>query len=503
MLRKLSLFLWCLTASFLFATTDLQATLQSTYDAALSLSVPETAELQLYDALMRLQEDAHNLGDLEVALSARTAESTPATVRTALEVIAVLQSAVAGDIKGYKTSYAQLQKTTTNAKMLAVADVTELLETCSSCNGKLRCTRCAGAMTCTTCKGRGKVRSAKSATASIRLDTPSLVSCSVCSGSGRCPTCKGAAKQCSQCQNSGKLPDEERVYARIQHFAGQLAEHLAKLYSDQLVAREQTTLLAEDLRKAQGCSNPSTALEMLTALPEARIQAVQWSHVVSLKAQLEAMIKDTTENSAQRQAQRRALRLEVQAAQRHPDVLKGMAQLLQVMEKYAECDALPEVKTAFDGLVVTYRQSLQQQIDDLQARKHAILLLQNPLDKIAQLEVLIASIESPEIPKALLTYAKQSHAELHDILKDRRLEDLRDDLLAQLALAQAQQKALEESGIAWWVWAIIGVGVLLVGYLLVASIQGAMARRAEAARQARERAALDSIRSTFSHRRGK
>ncbi|HIV09223.1 MAG TPA: hypothetical protein IAC79_03825, partial [Candidatus Spyradenecus faecavium] len=90
---------------------------------------------------------------------------------------------------------------------------------------------------------------------------------------------------------------------------------------------------------------------------------------------------------------------------------------------------------------------------------------------------------------------------LTNLLEDDALDDLRTRLNAIRAKAQTTVQAEAEEGTAWWIWVAVGLGALIVLYVLLSLVQGIFAKRAEAERKAKQRAALESVRNTMAHRR--
>ncbi len=497
--RTLTCLLFSFVTTIVSANAAQQVALAEMYRSAFEAPIPVEPVLELYDTLQRLSEEPRSLGDLQFVVNAIDKDETPASLKTSLDTINVLQLAVGGDMEGYKLGYARLRKAKATPDLLSTANIADLLEVCPSCDGDLQCDRCNGSLKCTKCKGRGKVPNTTSS--GMSLSASSTVTCKTCKGSGACPTCKGSPKQCNVCHNSGKFPNEDRLYERIALLAGKLVGHLQKTEADILTTREQSRLLEADLRKAESISDLTAALAFLFGLPEERLKAAQAPHIAIIKAQIEDMLNEQAKNTATKQTQRLALRNEVQAAQRHPNPLKGMEALLATFEKYSDCDILPEAKTAFDGLVTAYQKIQAQEVEQLKERLYAIRLLKDPTDQIAQIEVHLATWEMPVASKALKDYAQAHHPTLTTVLSDTQLQAILADFQTELQTAQRrQQEALENQRSAWWIWAIIGLGGVILIYFIATVLQNLSARRQEAQRLARDRAVLDSIHKTFAHR---
>ena len=486
--------------------------LSGDFRAALEVSYPETPELRLHDALGRLREHPDTVADLE-AVRAAAETQKDASLAPILDTLLLLTRATGSDPEPYRAGLADLRKATANTQLLALADLSDALGPCPACAREEACRTCAGSLKCPACKGRGftapRASSSGGLSASKSLGGTSLASsntrrlrCATCKGSGKCPTCGGTRKVCTRCRNSRKVPVPEKVNARIAQTAGLAQERTATAFREALTAREQTARLAEDLRKAQALSDPAAALEQLTALPAERATAAQWSHVATLRADLEAIVRERDTHSAEKEAARAAVRAAVAQAQHAQDPLQGMALLVPFFSSHADCDALPEAKTAFDGLLAAARTRQEAQAEALGDRISAIAALSLPADRVAQAEACLSDWPSVALPKALRDYAKAEGLEaLTRLEKASALEDLR-ARLETLRAAAAKAQAEAEAKPAWWVWVGGGAAALVALYALWAIVQGALERRAEAVRKARQRAAIESIRNTFSHRRG-
>lgn len=515
-MRRLLLAVLCALASLPLLAEAGADRLAEDFRAALEVAYPETPELRLHDALGRLREHPDDVADLE-AVRAVAETQKDASLTPILDTLLLLNQAPGGDVDRYRAGLADLRKATSNARLLAFADLTDALGPCPLCERERACRACGGSLKCPTCKGRGHTapRAGGGLSASKSLGAPPSpplapdassgtrrLRCATCKGSGKCPTCGGVRKVCTLCRNSRKTPIPEKVHERIAQVAALAQERTAIAFKAALDARAQTALLAEELRKAQGLSDSAAALAQLTALPAERATAAQWSHVATLRADLEAMVRERDANSAEKVAARAAVRAAVVQAQRAQDPLQGMALLVPLFTTHADCDALPEAKTAFDGLLAAARTRQEAQAEALDDRISAIAALSLPADRVAQADACLADWPSFTLPKALRDYAKAEKLEaLTRLEKASTLESLRARLeTLRASAAKAQEEA--DSKPAWWVWVGGGTVALVVLYALWAIIQGALERRAEAARKARQRAAIDSIRNTFSHRRG-
>lgn len=511
-MRRFFVAFFCVFASFSLLADAGADRLAGDFRAALEVFYPETPELRLHDALGRLRERPDTVADLEtvraVAETQKDASLTPI-----LDTLFLLNCATGSDPEPYRMGLADLRKTTANAHLLALADLTDTLGPCPLYAREEACRVCAGSLKCPACKGRGytapRASSSGGLSASKSLGGTSLASsntrrlrCATCKGSGKCSACGGVRRVCTLCRNSHKVPVPAKVNARIAQVAGLAQEHTSTAFKDALEAREQTVRLAEDLRRVQALSDPAAALEQLTVLPAERATAAQWSHVATIRADLEAIVRERDANSAEKMAARAAIRAAVTQAQRAQDPLQGMTLLVPLFSTYADCDALPEAKTAFDGLLAAARTRQEAQAEALDNRISAIAALTLPADRVVQADACLADWPSVSLPETLRDYAKTKGSEaLSRLEKAPTLESLRmrlETLRASAAKAQAEAEAKP----AWWVWGGVGVAALMVFYVLWSLVQSALERRAEAARKARQRAAIESIRNTFSHRRG-
>lgn len=490
--------------------------LKADYDAALGVTFPETPALDLRDALLRLRAKPDSTLDFEAVVRFAGVEGIAPALAPAFSALEALNAAASQDLSGYRAALARLKGQTQDARILRAADVSDALVVCRECRGDLRCRVCGGTGKCPDCKGRGySARRARSADllgsgdarklggASLRSggSAGGRLRCSDCGGTGKCPECQGVPKRCPVCGTSGKVPDPERARERLARLAGQAADHLGTTLADTLAAREQTELLAADLRKARGIADPKAALDFLAGLPAERVKAAQWSQFGLVRADLEAMVRQHADQSAEREAERAALRAAVKAAQRKEDPMQGLVVLLEVFETYADCDALPEAKTAFDGLVAAAQGNLRLRNEALSDRINALSSLSVPADRLAQAQACLRDWPEEDVPKALVAYAKANRNDaLERLLKDTTLDTLR-ARVERVRREAEQAQAEAEAKPAWWVWAAAGVGGLVVLYALWSVVAGVLERRAEAKRKAANRAAIDSIRNTFAHRR--
>ncbi len=231
--------------------------------------------------------------------------------------------------------------------------------------------------------------------------------------------------------------------------------------------------------------------------------AIQWSSVGALRAILEATLTEARERTAAQANQRAELRAAIAQAQRADTPLKGMVALLPLFEKYAQCDALPELHTAFDGLFAAAKSQRHLQREGLEERVAALGRLQTqPALLIDQANALLADWPEADAPKPLRDYAKQAgRADLTAFLSERPFDDARANLERARQKAERLQAEAEATKSAWWIWAGTGLGGLFVLYVLYAAINNLLARKAERERQARQRAALESVRATMARRR--
>ena len=485
------------------------STLAEVYREALAVTFPDNEHLRLHATVQTLSERpeaAAEMAELQRALEGGAFAGAQAL---AAEAMLVLDAAASGDLERYKARFIALKAHAGKSALLKTADVSDLLVPCPACGGEPGCRSCRGALKCPACKGRGYTLSRSSAKgaslgSSLSLSGTSAerVRCKPCRGTGKCPDCDGAPSVCTTCRNSGKMPEGARVRERLAQLAVTLREALATQFQSDFAAREQTALLAADLKRAQALPDAQEALDFLASLPPERVAAAQWSHVGALRALLGEALAARAANAAQQKNERAALRAEVARAQRLGDPIKGMAELVPLFERYAACDALPEVQTAFDGLFEAARSQRRLRSEALDERVRALERLQRqPALLLEQAQALRAEWpEAPEVPKALNAYAAHAGREaLAKFLKERPFEAARERLEGLSAKASALQ-AEAEAGPAWWVWGAIGLGALVAGYLLYAAVMNALARKTERERAARQRATLEEIRKTMAHR---
>ncbi|MGN0886683.1 MAG: hypothetical protein ACI4RT_06760 [Candidatus Spyradenecus sp.] len=477
--------------------------LSELYREAAALQLPASSRLAAYDAATALAVKPDASADWATLQQTLEAGTLPENGALLAETLLALNAAAEGDLERYKARAIALKAKTTSATLRKAVDVTDLLAPCPECGGKATCTTCKGSLKCTTCKGRGTFTKSTSGGSSLSLNTTQKVRCAACKGSGKCSVCQGRALSCKHCNGNGKVPNVELVLARIAQLAGQLQAHLATQFKEDLTAREQSTLLAGELKQAQAIPDPAEALAFLNTLPPERVAAIQWSCVGALRANLEATLAEARERAAAKANQRAELRAEIAQAQRAATPLKGMVALLPLFEKYAQCDALPELHTAFDGLFAAAKSQRRLQREGLEERVAALGRLQaQPALLLDQANALLADWPEADAPKPLRDYAKQAgRTDLSAFLDERPFENARTNLERARQKAERLQAEADSAGPAWWIWAGAGLGGLFVLYVLYAAINSFLAQKAERERQARQRAALESVRATMARRR--
>ncbi len=503
LIRHLLLLLLLCGASVAHAAYDEQR-VANLYREALELQLPPSAELSRYDALVTLQKEPTSAVAWRVLRS--ETPNDDATLAALCQTLSVLKCALDGELEDYRTQALALRKSVKDPALLKLANISDALTACSFCNWESKCRTCDATGRCKRCRGRGILVQQQNASSfqgssnfSLKNATKTRSRCPACNGSGKCPDCKGGRTSCEFCRDTGKVPDKDKLKARISQLAEQAVSHLNSTLKPSLSAREQTQLMSADLQRLQGIQDPEKALTQIDALPEARQQSVQWSHVAKIRAELEAWRDEKKANSAQKQAQRTALRNAIAQAQRLPDPLKGMTALLPLFAEYHDCDALPEVQVALNGLFITASTQRAEHESSLRKRIASIRALQNPADRIAQAESAQADFAPQRIPEALRSYAQTSEwRALAQFIKDDPISPL----LADLAhiRTQAQQAQEQDASQPWWIWAGGGLLALLVLYAIGSAIASALEKRKEAQRKAQQRAAIESIRNTFSHR---
>lgn len=487
--------------------------LREDFRAAIAAPCPETPALALYDALGRLQARPDAAVDLQSVRLAVGQLKDP-VLTPFFDTLVTLNAAAEGDGARFRRGAARVRATVDSAALLRLLDFSDATTLCPDCRGKLRCDACGGTLKCAACKGNGftiRRASAGLGTADRRTLGGSLrdgaknslrVPCARCDGSGKCPACKGVPIVCGTCDTTGRLPDAAQAASRVGALAGQMRDAVAAKYAEALAAREQTRLLADELRKASGIGDPAEALAFLDALPAERAKAAQWPLLGAIRRDLEAIVQERAANDDAKVRAREALRAAIREAQGKSDPVKGLAALAEAIEAQADCDALPEAKTAFDGLLASARQQARQRREALSERLGMVASLTAPQDRLAQAERLLADWPEPTREAGLLAYAKDNRlTALQNLLEDDALDSLRARVEATRDQALAELRETEEPGVAWWVWVASGVGALVVLYALLAAVQAFFARRAEAEREARRRAAMDSVRKTFAHRK--
>ncbi len=483
---------------------ETRAQLAEAYRTAASVTYEVPAEVKLYDALTALTVTPDSSTDLLRAIDAAHKSETDAALIPSLTALEALYAAYRGEMTDYKKAVATLRKKTSDATLLQTVDVSTLLKTCGTCQGRLTCKTCKGALKCPTCKGKGTttVREKNASDNFLAASSSKKVPCSTCRGVKYCPACKGEAKTCATCNSTGKHPDETKVAARIKTLAQSACAILQPTLAQELLTREQTLLLAEDLKRAEAMPEVEDALHVFTSLPEERFHARQWSQAERCRTLLETMKQATGVEAVELERRRTFLRNAILDAQRASDPLKGLSELRETILRYQDLDTVDEAKTAYDGLVLAYVKQQTLQLDHLVDRKQMILQLQRPQERIAQLEATLQEWETlaPQpLPKKLQPYNDLGP---QGTFKASLVDELKRDFETLLAEARtAEEKAAEENGMPLWVWAGAAIGGLLLLSGLFSFLQHLRERRQEEARRARERAVRESIRGTFSHRR--
>ncbi len=510
MRHRVLLLVTCVCLVPLLFASELTQRLATDLQAALEVEFPETPTLQLYDALVRLSEKPDSVADWTIVRQGATAQED-SSLAALLDALLTLDDATTGNLEGYRKRLLTLRKTTDNARLLELLNVSNTLIPCAECGGGKVCKSCNGALKCPTCKGRGSVTSRTSSRAltkdlgsrSLKAASAPRMPCRACGGSGQCATCKGVRNTCATCRNRGRVPDPQKLASRVAQVAKLAQERMDETCTDALEARRQTALLAATLLKVKQQADTAEALAVLKAEPEARVVAAQWSHAATVRADLEAILQERTTHSAEKEAARTALRAAVAQAQRAQDPLQGLAQIVPLFTEYADCDALPEAKAAFEGLVAAEWTRQETQARSLSEQLARIKAVSMPQDRVALLEACLAEWPMASIPKTLREYAtSEKHTALKRILEASHLATLKTQAETLLAVAEKAVQAEVEAKPNLWIWAGGGVVALVILYVLWSLIQGMLERRAEAARKARQQAALESIRNTFSHRRG-
>lgn len=486
------------------------------YDAALEIVHVPGETLKLRDALDRLQADPADLVSLEAVTAAAARDGEDAALQAVLRSVTALTAAAAGETARYRETVAQVRSLSANAQLLNLLDLSGILVPCTVCAGNLRCGDCRGTGKCPVCKGRKFVQEKRSAStasrstlsSSLSVSSPARKRCAACTASGVCRTCRGKPKTCPACSSTGRMPDPEQIAVRVSQLARHACTHLEATLQDELAARTQSAAVADALQQAKPLAEPEEALAVLTALPAEAVAAVQWSQVEALKVKLQTMIAEAEDASAEKEAQRRELRAAIAEAQRLSDPVKGMEKLLLLPEEKPWDAAVlsgvgGELKTAFDGLLSAARKQQELELEHAQSRVETAEALPDPQTRYTQAGAVLDDLPGVPESKLLTAHAKETgRTELARLFSDTRIADLR-LRLERLRTQAGTELAEAEKGTPWWVWAAVGGGALVLLLAVVSIVQSVCAKRAEAERKARQRAAIESIRRTFAHRRGK
>ncbi len=507
---------------------EVRTKLAEAYRTAEGVTFSDTPELKLYDALVTLCTAPESNTDLLRVIDAAHATETDPGLKPSLLALEALYYARLGEMTGYKKAVATLKRAPYTPELLSTVDVTDILQTCGTCRGRLTCKKCQDTLKCTTCKGKGtlSVRTTASSNATMLSESTSKkTTCTTCRGTKRCATCNGEPKSCATCNSTGKYPDAEKVALRIKSLAQTLRDIMHADVASDLLTREQTALLAEDLKRAEAMTRVEDALYVFESLPEERYHARQWSQAELCRTLLEALKDATSAETLERERQRTVLRTAIRDAQQASDPQKGLELLDTAIRRYADCDIVHEAKSAFDGLLLAYAHQQRLRLDHLIERKEMICSLQSSEERIRQIKATLDDWESLA-PRPLnkkfrpysLTDATVSSNET-DAFK-REFEALLEidqttsspkilseeakvkaELEQLLAEIKAQQAATNDAETPWWVWVGAGLAGLLLLSGLTTFLQRVREHRAEMARRAHERAIHESIRNTFSHHR--
>lgn len=475
--------------------------LHEAYLAAQDMEFVTPSEVVLYDAVANLQEHPEEYAPVAIA-HAQLQSTLVDGLDGVFDVMEMLYAAQRGDMEGYQQKFKEFRSRTRNAKLLKAADISELQDPCEECTrGFIICKVCKGSLKCPECRGRGTITTVAK---SLSQETQKKV-CSVCKGTKVCPNCKGERKVCEACHGTGKTLDVAKVRDRLKSMAAYTERKMAPMVESALRSREQSKLLGDELLQARS-KVPSEALTFLETLPAERQLASQWSQVEVLKGVLRSRIEASSSARAEEELARRNLRQLIDRAQSAKDPLQGIELLIPAFDKYAECDALPEAQTALKGMVSTFQAQQRAEFSALQTRVRDLGMLQSPEERIRRADRILS--EWPNNKKLdkfknLAVYGEP--LELADPSLAKDLDRLEQDVkrIRQNAVEEqfkAESEA-EEAKPNYWLYGGLGVGALVVIYVIFAAISAIMERRKEAERKAKEKAVRDSIRNTFSHRR--
>ncbi len=491
-LRLLVLAFAGLATAFVAASPDTQADLKAAYQAAREVVYTAPAEVQIYDALATLSTTPDSNAELLRLMDAAQSPEMDAALKPALGALEALRYARMGEMTEYKRCVAALQKQSRDPQLLETVNVSDLLVTCTTCRGRLTCRTCKGTLKCPTCNGKGTTtrKSSSSSGSFLAASSSTKVTCSTCRGEKHCPACRGEPKTCATCTNTGKHPDEKAVSERIRSLAASLCESLRPSVAQELHTREQTLLLAEELKRAEAMPEVDDALAFFASLPEARLQALQWSQAELCRTLLQSIKEATSAEALERERQRTSLRTAIREAQQADDLHKGLELLESAMQRHADCDILPEAQAAFDTLLAAYAKQQRLRFEQLVERKALIGGLQSPEERIRQLEATLTDWDAlaPRPPSKKFRTADTEDATA-----------LKADFEQLLTEAKAQLTESPDDKKDWWIWGGVAFAGLLLLSGLAALLQKIRERQAELARRERERAIRESIRRTFSH----
>lgn len=494
-----------LALAFLLPGVLLADALSEAYQEAQRMTYVTPPEVVLYDAVSELKKDPTRYAP--VAIAHTQLQSTAVDgIADVFDVMEMLYEAQRGDLETYQERFKTFRSRARNAKLLKVADISDLQERCNDCtNGFLVCKTCKGTLKCTECRGRGKVsRLTKSSGKKLGGDSMQ-VECPTCKGAKVCQECGGERTPCKTCKGTGKRLETEKIRNRIVSLATYTERKLAQMVESDLAAREQSAQLAKDVLHTRSL-NTADALAYLEALPPERQSAAQWSQVEVLKGEMRKRLEALSTERIEAENATRNLRQVVATAQEQKNPLQGIDMLLPAMTTYAASDALPEAETALKGMVAAFRTQEQAAYTALDTRVRDLRMLQSPVERADSAQRILSSWPAEkDLSKYNGVTIGGEPLELVDKNQTKALEKLRNEVesIRRNAIAEQEQQVEEESQdlSGYWLYGGIGVGAVVLLYILGSLWHAMRERQKEAERKAREQAVRNSIRSTFSHRR--
>jgi hypothetical protein len=464
-------------------------------------------ELGIHDILERVANtpDIENsIGDL-LLLSQVDAEADAldATLIPYFHAYKLLYVALTQPIENYLVELKAYKRTKPSANFLKVADVENLLENCDKCPPP--CATCNGTKKCTSCKGRGKITER----ATSALGSSTQRKCSTCAGSGRCKSCQKSPDVCSTCKGRKRVINEALLYDRILAFVKRAHNQSAILLAEPLKVREQTKLLAADIRKINSSTfsstDPERVLEVLDALPPERQMARTWNYVSPLREVAIQMRDEKAFMSPEKVRMRDEIKSAIENAHLKTSAEASLECLLTPMERCKASEQYEMLETVYAGYVKQWQRERTAQVDELQTRFETIKEIPSADERCRKLELFLKECKLPDVAYRVKTAPMYEDLKATDEAMLQAASTLQTKVKTALEQADAERIEAEKEAqpdepvetSKWWLWPVIIGGVIAILYFAFSVIQTVNENKKKRAKEAQRQATLASIRSTF------